>query len=114
MKTEQQLVNLIDSITHFQLKCQGVQVFYRFLAEKWPVDAFFYFLVLRGLLEQVTNDRILDKVNTNRGQGSQRKTSYRIRSNPYDKNVSEEEVSLFLGILQGEGLFCSKNRPKSF
>lgn len=28
--------------------------------------------------------------------------------------MSEDEVSDFLGILESEGLFCSKNRPKPF
>jgi hypothetical protein len=41
------------------LKDPGVKIFYHFLAEQWPTDALFYFLVLRGLLEQVTGEKIL-------------------------------------------------------
>ena len=59
LKIEQLLVNLIDSINHFMMKEPGVKIFYHFLAETWPTDSLFYFLVLRGLMEQVTGEKIL-------------------------------------------------------
>lgn len=54
LKIEQMLVNLIDSLNHFIQKEPGIKIFYNFLSENWPTDSFFYFLVLRGILEQVT------------------------------------------------------------
>lgn len=83
LKVEQQLVNLIDSLNHFMLKEPGVKVFYHFIAEHWPIDALFYFLVLRGLLEQITGDKILEKSSTgNTG------LAYKLKSNPYEKAIS--------------------------
>lgn len=85
LKLEQKLLNFLDGINYYQLKIQGVKLFHNFLAEKWPIDSFFYFLVLRGLLEQVINDKILEKCN-----GNQTTNRYKLRSNPYDKSVTEE------------------------
>jgi hypothetical protein len=59
LKVEQLLVNLIDSLNHYMLKEPGVKMFYNFLSEQWQTDALFYFLVLRGLLEQITGEKIL-------------------------------------------------------
>jgi hypothetical protein len=61
------------------------------LAEKYPIDSFFYFLVLRGLLEQLTNDRILDRCHGNHGHLGT--LGFKLRSNPHEKTVSEDEVS---------------------
>ena len=107
------MVNLLDSIVHFAHKSTAVRVFSGFLGERWSIDVLFYFLVMRGLLEQVTGDRILDKA----GGGVQDLrgvTGFKLRSNPQEKMVSEEEVLSFLAILKGEGLFCSKGKTKSF
>lgn len=59
LKVEQLLVSLIDSLNHFMQKEPGLKVFYNFLSENWPTDSLFYFLVLRGILEQVTQEKIL-------------------------------------------------------
>jgi len=75
------LVNLIDSVYHYQHKMEGVKIFNNFIAEKWPVDALFYFLVLRGMLEQITGERILDKASN--AQGIQAILGYKLRSNPH-------------------------------
>jgi hypothetical protein len=94
LKLEQLLANFIDSVNHYAHKAQGVRLFSHFLAEKWPIDALFYFLVLRGLLEQTAGERILDR--THGGQGLQGVLGYRLRSNPHEKDLSEEEVLAFL------------------
>ena len=112
LKVEQLLVNLIDSLAHYQHKSEGVRIFSNFVAEKWPIDALFYFLVLRGMLEQMTGERILDKASS--AQGLQAVLGYRLRSNPQERAIAEEDVLSFLGVLQGEGLFCSKNKTKTF
>ena len=59
LKTEQLLVSIIDTLNHFLPKQTGVRLFYNFLSELWPTDALFYFLVVRGILEQVTNEKIV-------------------------------------------------------
>lgn len=101
LKLEQQLVNLVDSLQHFLPKLPALKIFHSFLAELWPVDALFYFLVLRGLLEQVLGEKILEK-------------NGKMRNNPYEKVVSEEEVVNFLGVLFGGGLSCCRSRNKSY
>lgn len=85
LKLEQRLLNFLDGVNYYQFKIQGVKLFHNFLAEKWPIDSFLYFLVLRGLLEQVINDKILEKCH-----GNQTKNGYNLRSSPYDKSVTEE------------------------
>lgn len=85
LKLEQKLLNFLDGINYYQYKIQGVKLFHNFLSEKWPIDSFFYFLVLRGLLQQVTNDKILEKC-----QKNQTNNGYKLKSNPYEKSVSEE------------------------
>lgn len=87
LRVEQLLVNLIDSLNHFQNKIPGLRLFYSFLAEKLPIDALFYFLVLRGLLEQVTGERILEKSPQNSAGAT---PAYRLKLNPYERSVSEE------------------------
>jgi hypothetical protein len=82
LKLEQLLVNLVDSLNHFLPKEPGLKLFYQFLAGEWPTDALFYFLVLRGLLEQVTGEKILDRVSSPFG--------FRLRGNPFERTVSEE------------------------
>ena len=66
------------------LKEPGVKIFYNFLSEQWPTDSLFYFLVLRGLLEQITGEKILEKSS----QGSFG-AIYKLKFNPYEKIVSE-------------------------
>ena len=107
------MVNILDSIVHFGHKSTGVRVFSGVLGERWSIDVLFYFLVMRGLLEQVTGDRILDKVSGG-VQDLRGVIGFKLRSNPQEKMVSEEEVLSFLAILKGEGLFCSKSKTKSF
>lgn len=106
LRAEQLLVNLIDSLNHFVPKEPGLRLFYSFLAEGWPTDALFYFLVLRGILEQVTDCRILDR-------SSSGPFGPRLRTNPYEKAVSDEEVKAFLATLFNGGISCSRDRPKS-
>jgi hypothetical protein len=107
LKAEQLLLNLIDSLNHFMPKAPALKIFYNFLSEHWPIDSLLYFLVLRGLLEQVTGDRILEKSNHN-SLG----TAFKLKSSPYEKRVSEEEVSYFLKVLYSGGLSCSRSKPK--
>lgn len=83
LKIEQTLVNLIDSLNHFMLKEPGVRIFYQFLSEQWPTDSLFYFLVLRGLLEQITGEKILEKSNQ-----AAFGTLCKLKFNPYEKIVS--------------------------
>ena len=52
-KNDQNLVNILDTINHFQYKEQGVKLFYDFLTEKLDKDQFLYFLVLRALLMEM-------------------------------------------------------------
>ena len=75
LKLEQLPVNLVDSLNHFLPKEPGLKLFYRFLSGEWPTDALFYFLVLRGLLEQVTGEKILDRVSSPFG--------CKLRGNPF-------------------------------
>ena len=90
MKIEQNLVNLIDSVNHYGHKMVAVRIFAGFLSEKWSIDTLFYFLVMRGLLEQVTGDRILDKLSTTTTHHPpfQSILGFKLRTAPQDKPVS--------------------------
>jgi hypothetical protein len=85
LKVEQLLVNLIDSLNHFVPKEPGLKIFYHFLSGNWPTDSLFYFLVLRGILEQVTESKILEKSNITAAGGM-----LKLRVNPYEKVVTDE------------------------
>lgn len=100
LKLEQLLVNLVDSLNHFLFKEPGLKLFYRFLSGEWPTDALFYFLVLRGLLEQVTGEKILDRASSPFG--------CKLRGNPFERTVSEDEMLNFLDVLEEGGISAGK------
>lgn len=62
--------------------------------------------MLRGILEQVADCRILDR-------NSPGPSGLRLRTNPYERAVSDEEVKAFLATLFNGGISCSRDRPKS-
>ena len=82
-------MNVIESVVNYGYKMGGVRIFGGFLGERWSIDTLFYFLVMRGLLEQVTGDRILDKVHQGQGKELQNVLGYKLRMNPQEKAVSE-------------------------
>ena len=82
MKAEQLLVNLIESLNHFSFKHMGIQMFVNFLSGAYSLDVLNYFLVIRALLEQLTGEKIIDKVSS---YGSRAGVVYKMKLNPYMK-----------------------------
>jgi len=79
------------------------------LSGEYPIDVLFYFLVLRGLLEQVLREKIVEKVVSSRGN-----QQYKIKMNPYDRYVYEDEVLEFLNIFYNDGISCSRTKHKPY
>jgi hypothetical protein len=40
--------------------------------------------------------------------------AYKLKLNPYERSVSEEEMLTFLKVLFSGGLSCSRSKPKAF
>lgn len=52
-KNDQNLLNILESVNHFQHKEAGVKFFYQILAGKYTNEQLSYFMVLRVLIEEI-------------------------------------------------------------